>query len=226
MKQKNLFFGGLLFAVIILLSASGGIDQKQDKMAGKSVKIGNQEWMSGNLNIEVFRNGDSIAEARSRTEWQRAFIEHKPVWCYYGNDSANGEKYGKLYNWYAVNDPRGLAPAGWHVPSDADWTRLTDYLGGAETAGYKMKSDSGWKELGNGNNQSGFSGLPGGASADDGYLGSIGYLGVWWSATADTSYYYDNTAYAWYRYLYYAKDNLVRYSHSKGNGFSVRCIRD
>ena len=93
-------------------------------------------------------------------------------------------------------------------------------------AGTKMKSIKGWKENSNDTNKSQFSALPGGACADDGYLGSVGYLGVWWSSTEDTSYYYDATAYAWYRCLYFSNGKIVRYAHSKGNGFSVRCLRD
>jgi uncharacterized protein (TIGR02145 family) len=193
---------------------------------GKSVKIGTQEWMTKNLNVSYFRNGDPIPVAKTREEWQQANLDHKPVCGVYGNDSLNGEKYGKLYNWYAVQDPSGLAPVGWHVPCDAEWTRLTDYLGGEAAAGMKMKCNGGWLENGNGSDNVGFSALPGGACADDGYLGSVGYLGVWWSTTEDTAYTYDRTAQAWYRSLYYLNGKASRQSHSKGNGFSVRCVKD
>jgi uncharacterized protein (TIGR02145 family) len=108
----------------------------------KSVKIGTQTWMIENLNVERFRNGDLIPQAKTNDEWERAGENKKPAWCYYDNDPKNGAKYGKLYNWYAVNDPRGLAPAGWHVPTDTEWTTLGDYLG--NDAGMKMKSTSGW----------------------------------------------------------------------------------
>jgi len=107
------------------------------------------------------------------------------AWCHYDNDTANGAKYGKLYNWYAVMDSRGLAPVRYHIPSDAEWTLLTDYLGGAEKAGAKMKSKQGWaKGLavdGNGTNSSGFSGLPGGGRDRYGTFDLIGELGGWWS---------------------------------------------
>ena len=110
----------------------------------KSVKIGTQTWTTENLNVSTFRNGDPISEAKTNEEWDEAGKNKQPAWCYYENDPKNGAKYGKLYNWYAVNDPRGLAPAGWHVPSDAEWTILSDFLGGGMTAGKKMKSLSGW----------------------------------------------------------------------------------
>ena len=108
------------------------------------VTIGNQVWMTKNLNVDKFRNGDVIPEAKSEEEWKKAGEEGKPAWCYYENDPANGAKYGKLYNWYAVNDLRGLAPEGYHVPTNDEWTVLIDYLGGGEVAGKKMKSKSGW----------------------------------------------------------------------------------
>jgi TolA-binding protein len=112
----------------------------------KSVKIGTQTWMAENLNVSTFRNGDPIMEAKTNEEWEKAGKEGKPAWCNYENDPKNGAKYGKLYNWYAVNDPRGLAPAGWHVPSDAEWTTLGDQLG--DEASNKMKSTSGWNGYG------------------------------------------------------------------------------
>jgi uncharacterized protein (TIGR02145 family) len=157
----------------------------------RTVIIGTQTWMAENLDVDKFRNGDPIPQAKSNTEWEQAGKNKMPAWCYYDNDPKNGAKYGKLYNWYAVNDSRGLAPEGWHVPSDAEWTTLGDHLG--DEAGKKMKSTSGWQGYGckrcdggseefkkicssckgkqenssepfsgNGTNSSGFSGLPGG----------------------------------------------------------------
>jgi uncharacterized protein (TIGR02145 family) len=128
----------------------------------QTVTIGKQVWMAKNLNVEVFRNGDSIPEVKTNEEWEKAWKKGKPAWCYYDNNPANGTKYGKLYNWFAVNDPRGLAPKDWHIPSDSEWTVLTDFLGGEDVAGKKMKSTSGWQNNGKGNNKSGFSCLPGG----------------------------------------------------------------
>jgi uncharacterized protein (TIGR02145 family) len=110
----------------------------------QTVTIGTQVWMTKNLDVSTFRNGDPIPEAKSNEEWEKAGENKQPAWCYYDNDPANGAKYGKLYNWYAVNDPRGLAPIEYHIPSDAEWTKLTDFLGGEGAAGTKMKSKSGW----------------------------------------------------------------------------------
>jgi len=110
----------------------------------QTVTIGKQVWMTKNLDVSTFRNGDPIPEAKTDEAWKAAGENKQPAWCYYDNDPKNGTKYGKLYNWYAVNDPRGLAPAGYHIPTDAEWTVLTDYLGGEDVAGKKMKSTSGW----------------------------------------------------------------------------------
>jgi len=186
----------------------------------KEVKIGNQIWMAENLNVDRFRNGDLIPEARTNTEWEKAGKEGKPAWCYYDNDPKNGEKYGKMYNWYAVNDPRGLAPEGWHIPSDYEWTQLVSYLGGKNVSGIKMKSKSGWMDNGNGNNDSGFSGLPGGQCDIYGTFYYIGNDGYWWSSTEH------GTSTAWYRPLGYYGGNVFRNYYYKPYGFSVRCLRD
>ena len=110
----------------------------------KIVTIGTQVWMTKNLDVAAFRNGDLIPEAKTDDEWNKAGANKQPAWCYYNNDPANGVKYGKLYNWYAVNDPRGLAPEGYHIPSDKDWEVFSDYLGGDDVAGKKIKSNIGW----------------------------------------------------------------------------------
>ncbi len=189
----------------------------------KSIKIGNQTWMTENLNVDTFRNGDSIPQVITKEEWENTAKTKKPAWCYYNNDSTNGVKYGKLYNWYAVNDPRGLAPIGWHIPTNKEWKELTDYLGGFKVASKKLKSKEGWFEDGNGSNESGFSALPGGrcSSYDQNsyiYKG-IGKWGYWWSSTEYTK-----------------KTSKTRSMHSngtfqwldwdKGEGMSVRCIKD
>ena len=106
-----------------------------------SVVIGTQTWTTKNLDVETYRNGDVIPQVQDATAWSNLT---SGAWCYYENNTANGSTYGKLYNWYAVNDPRGLAPNGYYIPSDADWKILTDYLGGESAAGTKMKSTSGW----------------------------------------------------------------------------------
>jgi uncharacterized protein (TIGR02145 family) len=189
-------------------------------LAIAEVTIGNQVWMAENLNVDKFRNGDPIPEAKTDEEWKRAGENQQPAWCYYDNDPNNGTKYGKLYNWFAVNDPRGLAPNAFHIPSDADWTILNDYLGGEGVAGTKMKSTSGWSQNGNGTNSSGFSGLPGGYRNYDGSFNGVGNTGFWWSSSED------ETDGAWDRYLDSSDGKVDRGGGSKETGVSVRCLRN
>ena len=181
------------------------------------IKIGTQVWTSQNLDVATYRNGDVVPQVQDQNVW--ASLE-TGAWCYYDNDASNGTKYGKLYNWYAVNDPRGLAPKGFHIPSDAEWTILTDYLGGRAAAGTKMKSSTGWDSNGNDINSSGFAGFPGGCRSSIGTFYSIFRNGDWWSATEN------NSDYAWYCYLYYDNGFVSRSYYSKQNAFSVRCLGD
>jgi uncharacterized protein (TIGR02145 family) len=175
------------------------------------VTIGTQVWMSENLNVDHFRNGDPIPEAKTDEEWAEAYKKMQPAWCYYDNDPANGAKYGKLYNWHAVNDARGLAPTGYRIPSDEDWGKLTAFLGRNAVAGKKMKSTSGWLKRGNGNNRSGFSGLPGGHRS--GQFSALGIMGYWWSLPGPIRVLMED-------------GYLAEVYFSNGMGFSVRCIKE
>jgi uncharacterized protein (TIGR02145 family) len=184
-----------------------------------AVRIGTQTWAVANLNVSTFRNGDTIPEAKTNKEWVAAGDAGKPAWCYYNNDPAIGLKYGKLYNWYAVNDPRGLAPAGWTLSGDSDWAKLINTLGGQGVAGGKLKNNSRWNDGNNGTNESGFTGFPGGYRIENGAFVNIGNIGIWWSTTED------NTLSAIDHYL--SQGNSVGRSNSpKQRGEYVRCIRN
>jgi uncharacterized protein (TIGR02145 family) len=209
-----------------------------NKQIFKTVVIDNQTWMAENLNVSTFKNGEPIPESKTDEEWERAGKRGEPAWCYYDNDPENGAKYGKLYNWHAVKDPRGLAPEGWHVPSDKEWKILSafyggekeplkkswrilsDFLGGVKGAGNKLKTTFGWKNNGNGSNESGFSALPGGIRDSDGIFYNLGNYGGWWSANEN------NSSFAWLRYLSYDNIDVYRDDYGKANGFSVRCLRN
>lgn len=185
-----------------------------------TVTICAQVWMTKNLDVTTYRNGDAIPQVTDPTAWANLTTG---AWCYYNNDAANGPIYGKLYNWYAVNDVRGLAPSGYHVPSDGEWTILETCLGGPSLAGGAMK-EAGlmhWISPNTGaTNSSGFAGLPGGNLNGIGTFDLIGNNGYWWSSTE-----LDNTV-AWDRFLYYNNSNVYRANNLKTNGFSVRCLRD
>ena len=184
--------------------------------------IGTQVWTTQNLNVSTYRDGTPIPKVENAATWASGY----GAYCYYNNDSATyASIYGKLYNWYAVHDSAhgGLAPTGYHIPSDSEWTTLTDYLGGIAVAGGKLK-DAGttrWTTPNTGaTNSSGFVGLPGGNRYNNGTFYYVGTEGYFWSSTEA------NTASAWYRIMYYSSGNVFRGSTTKTLGFSVRCIRD
>ena len=188
------------------------------------VTIGNQTWMLENLNVETFRNGDTIPEAKTAQEWIEAFQNMKPAWCYYNNDPANGKIYGKLYNYYAITDSRRLAPTGWCIPSrggvrtGGGWFELLNYFGG-NGEGEKMKSTNGWLQYGNGNNASGFTGLPGGHRSWNGNFEFIGYLSEWWALD------YNYIPLYWNQTEIKTPSIVGSYRNLEGYGFSVRCLK-
>jgi uncharacterized protein (TIGR02145 family) len=181
----------------------------------KTVQIGKQEWLAENLNTSHFRNGDPIPELEGAAEWQAAGDQRKPAWCYYNGDTAAGNKYHKLYNWYALTDPRGLVPEGWHIPTIADWVAFTGGLGGENGAAIRMKSHDEW----DGNNASGFAALPGGYRNFNNVFSHIRNIASWWSASAVDS------ANAWS--ISIGNGGVVSRSYDgKRVGLSVRCVRD
>ncbi len=184
-----------------------------------------QIWMQKNLSVTTYRNGDPIPEVKDPVKWSKLTTG---AWCYYENNVNYGKVYGILYNWYAVNDPRGLAPAGWHIPSDTEWTTLSNALGGDDVAGGKMKEmgTTNWHASNDGaTNYSGFTGLPGSCRYFTGDFGVTGWYvvgegGFWWSSTQRSA------AYAWPRLLIYNLILFDRKDQPKQCGFSVRCIKD
>jgi uncharacterized protein (TIGR02145 family) len=182
-----------------------------------TVLIGEQCWFAENLRSENYDNGDAIPAGLSDSEWTSTTSGATAV---YGESASNLETYGRLYNWYAVDDARGLCPSGWHVPTDGEWTVMTDFLGGASVAGGQMKTTYGWSNGGNGTNSSGFSGLPGGyRDYYDGFFYEAGSLGLWWSSSPVGSS-------AWFRYLSSFSEDVYRFDTYPRDGFSVRCVRD
>ena len=180
-----------------------------------------QSWMTTNLDVDSYRNGDPIPNITDPDAWQ---LLTTGAYCYYNNDSATyAAVYGKLYNWYAVNDPRGLAPEGWHVPTHFEWTTLTDCLGGESVAGGLMKETgtTHWQSPNtNATNISGFTGLPGGDRQSYGAYDGIGSYCIWWSSVEHLS------LYAWCCSLGSSTSSVyVNYTY-RNDGFSVRCIRD
>lgn len=200
-----------------------------------SIKIGDQIWMSENLNVSRFRNGDVIPEARTKKEWLEAGDNKKPAWCYYDNDPENGKHFGKLYNWYAVSDERILAPAGWEIPSNEDWNTLEYFVSKQHKPGIALKATTGWlsndsllallwKEYRNGNGKDiyNFNATPSGLR--NGYSCAfleLGYCSFYWS-TSESRFQSD---YSYYRFLHNESFKLDEGNQLKSFGFSVRCIK-
>ena len=190
----------------------------------KTVKIGTQTWMAENLKVSKYSDGTTIPNITDNTQWQN---NTTGAWSYYNNDATNNAKYGKLYNWYTVsktsNGNKNVCPTGWHVPTDAEWKVLTDYLGGDSIAGGKLKEvgTTSWKSPNtDATNTSLFTGLPGGERDNTDNYYSIGGFGYWWSSTENGTYH------AWNRYLHYYIGAAGRLDYNKGLGLSVRCLRD
>lgn len=190
----------------------------------KTVTIGTQQWMAENLKVTKYNDGTNIPNIVDNTQWSNLTTG---AWAYYNNDAANNAKYGKLYNWYAVspstNGNKNVCPTGWHVPTDAEWTVLTDYLGGESVAGGKMKEagTTNWISPNtDATNTSLFTGLPGGGRSDGGNYNAIGYAGSWWSSPEN------NRGTAWYRNLANSIGSAYRNVNDKDYGYSVRCLRD
>ena len=189
----------------------------------KTVKIGTQVWMAENLKVSKYNDGTSIPNITDKTQWSNSTTA---AWCYYNNDATNNSKYGKLYNWYAVspttNGNKNVCPTGWHVPTDAEWTVLTDYLGGESFAGGKMKEIGtiNWNSPNaDATNESLFTGLPGGFRNNDGY-GYVGGYGNWWRSAEI------NAVNAWSFVLNSSSSTTGKGINIKRNGLSIRCLKD
>ena len=187
---------------------------------GGEIVIGNQIWTCSNLDVTTFRNGDPIPQVTDPAVWP--FL-NTPAWCYYNNDPATGAIYGKLYNWHAVRDPRGLAPAGYHIPTKDEWTTLITYLGGSSVAGGKMKSTGTtlWSSPNtDATNSSCFTGFPGGTRTLNGSSSDLGNWGYFWTSTESDS------QTAWVTYLRYDQSTAVIENDGKEFGFSVRLVKE
>ncbi len=192
------------------------------------IMIGHQIWMVKNLNVDKFRTGESILQAKSSLVWILAAQNKIPAWCYYNFNPTYGAKYGKLYNWYAVNDTRGIAPQNWHVPSDDEWGELIKFLGTGDDAiaGFKSKTD--WFGNTNGTNSSGFSAFPSGSCSGTTKIKfqGIGEFAYWWTSSSTSV---NSNPEEHDRAIF---KNLYMYGNIGGEyagfdtGFSVRCIKD
>lgn len=239
----------ILFSVLIILSmVNNGISQETvkdiDENIYRTVKIGNQIWFAENLKTTHYKNGDNIANIMDSIQWNKCvthsdynsdkskwLVEGRGQWVYLKNDSNYNKIYGKLYNWFAVSDPRGLCPSGWHIPTKDEWFELINYLGGQNIAGEKLKSKESWAENGNGSDLYGFSARPGSRRSFLSNFGNSGNTAFFWSSTERCArgivfgdlIMCDQAL----SYTLSNKDSTVgQYPTRKGEGFSCRCVKD
>ena len=215
----------------------------------ETVQIGEQCWFAENLRAENYENDDEIPSGLNASQWMNSFSNAVAAVALYGEGSSECydqspdgnacneawalNEYGRLYNWYAVDDARGLCPSGWHVPTDGEWMTMEMALGMSEaeansmgyrgSAGTQMKTDYGWRETadidGNGTNSSGFAGLPSGGRYGNGWFGGAGSTGAWWTSSP--------TGYgAYFRVLSHTNGAIGRQEQTPRTGWSIRCIKD
>ena len=195
----------------------------------QTVRIGDQVWMAENLKVTHYRNGEPIPERTSPSTWSSIT---EGAYCNYNNDAQYVATYGRLYNWYAINDVRKIAPEGWHVATEEDWQELETFLGMTQSEidgearwrgsdeGYRLKSTSGWEGDGNGTDEVGFTGLPGGVREQDGLFSALGFYAHLWSSSEEAG------TTAWHRELHYQEPRIWRDDYSKNRGMSVRCVKN
>lgn len=225
---EGTFYGNqITFSTLSQLFTNAAVINDVDGNVYPTIIIDQKRWMKKNLEVTKYRNGDAIPEVTDFTQWNNLTTG---AWCYYANTSVNGTTYGKLYNWYAINDPRGLAPAGWSIPSDQDWTSLVTFLGGTAVAGSKLRdAGTSWpSEAAVATNQSGFSALPAGhgnltfplsvPSTGEQFL-NIDNATYFWTASQT------NTATSW-TWNVNMNNQLTRSNLHKKVALSVRCVKN
>lgn len=236
----------LLFSALIILCSCGenspaneSDSSKQDEpvvpieehdiISAEEVEIGQQIWMTHNLSASSFQNGDKLLETKTADEWHDAYLSSTPAYCSVDFDPANDERYGKLYNYHAVQDPRGIAPTGWHVPSMEEWYALIDFNGGSESAIERLGSEFDWNDKDmKRTNASGFTALPAGQIVSTGELNAKGDVALFWSSTKFKEHDYTYSPNRTMITMSYTVDGGWGYgsANALGCGYSIRCIKD
>ena len=254
MRYRLTILQRLNFVVLLVLFIQ--LSLSISPVLGQDITIGTQVWTSKNLDVSTFRNGEPIPEAKNAKQWAEASEKRTAAFCYYDFDSENGKVYGKLYNWYAVNDSRGLAPKGYHIPSDAEWQILTDKLGGEDLAGEKLKSKQGWMKIcpdcadwtesyrnqvpcHTCKNSQAVKTTEIIKTGGEKYSGFNAVAGGEWANNIkffmgmsrggswwSSSEEFNRSDDAWKRSLLFSHKKVGRWTYNKSYGFSVRCLRD
>jgi len=196
--------------VLIIFLGSINFDHAQ------TVTIGKQVWMTKNLDVDKFANGDDITEAKTEEEWEKAIQEERPAWCYFNNKPRKGKKYGKIYNWYAVIDSRGLAEEGWRIPNDEDWKILTKTLSKDER--HATNDEGNTKKIDYPQTQRGKVVLTN-SFVTNKNTGFTKRMCCWWSLSENKTYYMRSTS-------YFKNGNVYRLADNGLGAYTIRCIKD
>jgi uncharacterized protein (TIGR02145 family) len=222
-KAIFLCIGFIFFLGIKGKAQNNGLVTDRDGNVYHVVTIGGQDWLAANLKVTHYKNGAAIDKVKGSASWEECAENERGAYCDYKNNAANGLIYGRLYNFFAVNDPRGLCPEGWHVASDEEWLTMTAFVGGDSIAGGILK-ETGWAHWTPPNtdavNSLGFTALPGGFRWFSGYFEEMRLGGVWWTSTCGN----DTDAYT--RYIDYQASDCMKDLNNKRHGASVRCVKD
>ena len=214
--MKFLFFIAII-GLMNLSATSFGQSIIGESKTQKLITIGTQVWNCRNLTITTFNNGDPIYEAKTNEEWNNASEKHIPAWCYFNNDPKTEAKYGKLYNWYVVNDYRGIAPIGYHIPTYNDWEKLISYLGGRENAADNIPFS--WNKLIDTLNRKKFSNHVAGNRKYDGEFSEYN-CEPYWSKDDDTE------LFAHFVYIRYWLGDILNQTTTKGDGCAIRFLKN
>jgi uncharacterized protein (TIGR02145 family) len=210
----------MVFTIVNIATAqSSGVVQDQEGNNYKTITIGKQVWMAENLRTTKYNDGTSIPQVSDKNAW---IVLSTPAYCWYNNDTIFKNKYGALYNGYAVNTEK-LCPRGWHISTDSEWSVLVDLSGGETAAGGKLKESGtkNWSEPNTGaTNETGFSSIPGGTRFSNGLFFSMKNTGSWWTPNKS------NALNGWYWSLNYSSKTVTRNFTDLTNGNSVRCVKD
>lgn len=227
-NEKRFWLYPLIVGVLLLFNSSCKKDVVSDTVSDregnvyKTVVIGTQTWMAENLKTTLYQNGDPIGTTSTVNLDISTESLPKYQWAYDGNES-NISTYGRLYTWHVATDSRKLCPAGWHLPTDAEWTTLTTFLGGESAAGGKLKETATTHWLtpnADATNDTKYTALPGGYRNQTGVFTGMGNYGFWWSSTSNT------TISAWNRSMSYGGSAVSRDPSFDRFGLSVRCLKD
>ena len=228
-KKQSAIYGLLILVITVITSLSYNRAECTtppvdiDGNTYSFVTIGNRVWMRDNLNVSRYRNGDPIRQAKTNEEWLDAAAKREGAWCYYNNDPANANKYGRLYNWYALNDPRGIAPSGWHLPAKEDWAAVATTLTGKSYSEEKKSHTlTIWRYPALAvDNSIHFHAEPGGIRGTDElafvFAGEKAFM---WSSSEQTP------TLGWYAEFDFQNAVITISSQDKRTGSAVRCIKD